>query len=69
MENQQTQEGEEISAFSENFTLLQKAKAIMEITLLTTEIQSPLSNYFWKFLVIAVIGRLWSIASFEHVEP
>lgn len=35
-----------------------KAKAIMEITLLTTEIQSPPSNYFWKFLVIAVIDRL-----------
>lgn len=30
----------------------------MEITLLTTEMQSPLNNYFWKFLVIAVIDRL-----------
>jgi len=38
--------------------LLSCRKAIIEITLLTTEIQSPLNNYFWKFLVIAAIDRL-----------
>lgn len=54
----QAQKGGEICVSREYFTFLQKAKAAMEITFLTTEIQSPPNNYFWKFLVIALIDRL-----------
>lgn len=50
--------GGEICVSREYFTFLQKPKAAMEITFLTTEIQSPPNNYFWKFLVIAIIERL-----------
>lgn len=57
----------EIYLFSEYFTLLQRA--IMEITLLTAETESPLDNYFWTFLVLAGIDRLWRVAAFAHVEP
>lgn len=60
---------EEKSVSRDYFTSLQKAKADMEITFLTSEIISPPNNYFWKFLVIAVIDRMWRVTSFEHVEP